>query len=82
MYLCRRQRPKGRGGGGRSYTCSLVRMLFLAACLQLAFLYPAGSEGLGVDPAVYPNSGVPMGPNCSSRPQIQTGAQMFHPGDL
>ncbi|KAI9516481.1 hypothetical protein NQZ68_015983 [Dissostichus eleginoides] len=35
-----------------------------------------------MDAANCSSSGVPMGANCSRRPQIQTRAQMFHPGDV
>lgn len=56
--------------GGVPYTCSLVGMLDLAACLPLVLHYPAGREGLGMYPAVFaPAQRFPRGTNCSSRPQ-------------
>lgn len=56
-----------------------------AGCLpRLALKLPAGSEGLGMQPAVCPSPEAPMGLHCSSTPQKCTptrpGAQMFHSG--
>ncbi|KAK5918718.1 hypothetical protein CgunFtcFv8_003455 [Champsocephalus gunnari] len=67
MYQYRRQKPM-------SCTCSLGRMLVLAACLQLALLYPAGSEGMGVHPAVFiPAQGFPWGQTAAADPRSRPG---------
>lgn len=70
--------------GGVSYTCSLAGMLDLAACLPSALLYPAGTEGLGMHPAVSaPAQRFPRGQTAAAYPRSarrQTRAQMFHPG--
>lgn len=72
--------------GGVSYTCSLVGMLDLAACLPLALHYPAGKEGLGMHPDVFaPAQSFPRGQTAAADPRSahdQTRAQMFHAGAM
>ncbi len=53
-----------------TYTCSLVWLLDLAACLPLALPFPAGTEGRGKHPAVFtPAQRFPRGKTAAADPR-------------
>lgn len=85
MSVYQRQRQR-RWGWGVPHTCSLARMLDLAACLPSAIQLGCRSWRLTTDSVFAPALRFPSGQNAAAahprRAHWQTRAQMFHPGAL